>query len=107
MNQPHPAEVIPSWYGDSVGHYEGDTLVIDTVGIKIGSFSTPGLYSMINLFGTRYTSVLHVVERYRLLDHETAKVIKNAMKKTMAALQWWTMALHAIPLTRARDWNWN
>jgi hypothetical protein len=26
MNQPHPADVTPSWYGDSVGHYEGDTL---------------------------------------------------------------------------------
>jgi hypothetical protein len=34
LNQPHPADVIPSWYGDSVGHYEGNTLVIDTVGIK-------------------------------------------------------------------------
>src|SRR5215813_9919603 len=36
MNEPHPTKVTPSWYGDSVGHYEGDTLVIDTVGIKIG-----------------------------------------------------------------------
>jgi hypothetical protein len=26
MNQPHPAKVTPSWYGDSVGHYDGDTL---------------------------------------------------------------------------------
>ena len=36
MNQPHPTQVTPSWYGDSVGHYEGDTLVIDTVGVKTG-----------------------------------------------------------------------
>jgi hypothetical protein len=36
MNQPHLAQVTPSWYGDSVGHYEGDTLVIYTVGIKTG-----------------------------------------------------------------------
>src|SRR6516162_5581014 len=28
MNEPHPAQLKPSWYGDSVGHYEGDTLVI-------------------------------------------------------------------------------
>src|SRR5256885_6623472 len=34
MNQPHPARVTPSWHGDAVGHYEGDTLVVDTVGIK-------------------------------------------------------------------------
>jgi hypothetical protein len=39
MNQPHPADVTPSWYGDSVGRYEGDTLVIDTVGIKAGPYS--------------------------------------------------------------------
>src|SRR5215467_10038120 len=38
MNQPHPARVTPTWYGDSVGHYEGDTLVVDTVGIKPGPF---------------------------------------------------------------------
>jgi hypothetical protein len=34
MNQPHSEHVTPSWYGDSVGHWEGDTLVIDTVGVK-------------------------------------------------------------------------
>ena len=31
LNQTHPAQLTPSWFGDSVGHYEGDTLVIDTV----------------------------------------------------------------------------
>ena len=36
MNQPHPGRVTPSWYGDSVGHYEGDTLAIDTVEVKTG-----------------------------------------------------------------------
>jgi hypothetical protein len=34
LNAPHPSPLTPSWYGDSVGHYEGDTLVIDTVGVK-------------------------------------------------------------------------
>jgi hypothetical protein len=67
MNQPHPAMVTPSWYGDSVGHYEGDTLVIDTVGIKIGPFA------MLDMFGTPHTEALHVVERYRLIDYATAK----------------------------------
>ena len=67
MNQPHPARVTPSAHGDSVGHYEGDTLVIDTVGIKVGP------YTMIDRFGTPYTEALHVVERYRLIDFEAAK----------------------------------
>ena len=67
MNQPHPAQVSLSWYGDSVGHYEGDTLVIDTVGVKIGPFS------MIDWYGTPYTESLHVVERYRLIDYDATK----------------------------------
>jgi len=67
MNEPHPARVTPSWYGDSVGHYEGDTLVIDTVGIRIGPFA------MVDMYGTPHTPALHVVERYRLLDYEAAK----------------------------------
>jgi hypothetical protein len=60
--------VTPSWYGDSVGHYEGDTLVIDTVGIK-----TDRPFAMVDMFGTPYSPALHVVERYRLLDYEDAK----------------------------------
>ncbi len=67
MNQSHPAKVTPSWYGDSVGHYEGDTLVIDTVGQKSGPFA------MLDLYGTPYTKALHVVERYRLIDYQDAK----------------------------------
>jgi hypothetical protein len=68
MNQPHPAQVTPSWYGDSVGRYDGDTLVIDTVGTR-----TDRPFAMIDLYGTPYTRALHVVERYRLLDYEDAK----------------------------------
>jgi hypothetical protein len=67
LNQPHPAPVTPSWYGDSVGHYEGDALVVDTIGIKVGPFS------MIDWFGTPFTEALHVVERYQLLDYEATK----------------------------------
>jgi hypothetical protein len=66
MDHPHTAEV--SWHGDAVSHYEGDTLVIDTVGIR-----TDRPYAMIDLFGTPYTEKLHVVERYRLVDYDDAK----------------------------------
>jgi len=67
MNDAHPAQIIPSPYGDSVGRFEGDTLVIDTVGIKVGPLP------MIDWYGTPYSDVLHVVERYRLIEHEVAK----------------------------------
>jgi hypothetical protein len=67
-NQPHPARVMPSVYGDSVGRYEGDTLVIDTVGVR-----TDRPFAMVDMYGTPYTEALHVVERYRLLDYEAAR----------------------------------
>jgi hypothetical protein len=67
MNVPHPEHVTPSWYGDSVGHYEADVLVIDTVGVKIGPFA------MVDMYGTPHSPALHVVERYRLLDYDDAK----------------------------------
>jgi len=68
LNEQHPAQLAPSWYGDSVGHYEGNnTLVVDTVGQKHGPFA------MIDLYGTPYTDALHVVERYSLLDYDDAK----------------------------------
>ena len=67
LNQLHPTHVTPTWYGDSVGHYEGDTLVIDTVGIKVGPFAT------VDWYGTPHTEALRVVERYRLIDYEAAK----------------------------------
>jgi hypothetical protein len=67
LNQPHAATVVPSIHGDSVGHYEGDTLIIDTVGIKLGP------HRMVDRFGTPYTQALHVVERYRLIDYEATK----------------------------------
>ncbi len=72
MNEPHPEHVTPSWYGDSVGWYEGDVLVIDTVGIKIGP------HAMVDMFGTPHTAALHVVERYRLIEPEIAKQRWNA-----------------------------
>lgn len=67
LNQPHEAGTKPSWYGDSVGRYEGDTLVVDTVGIRIGPFA------MVDMYGTPHSPALHVVERYRLVDYEDAR----------------------------------
>ena len=68
MNAGHPSPLKPSWYGDSVGHYDGDTLVIDTVGVK-----TNRPYAMLDLFGTPYTENLHIVERYRLREYDEVK----------------------------------
>ncbi len=65
MNVAHSAHPVPSWYGESVGHYEGnDTLVIDTIGIK------PASNTQVDRYGTPHTDALHVVERYRLVDSD-------------------------------------
>jgi hypothetical protein len=60
LNVPHSANVKPSWYGESVGHYEGDTLVVDTIGQNTKTF--------VDAFRTPHTEKLHVIERWRLID---------------------------------------
>jgi hypothetical protein len=80
LNEPHQAPLTPSWYGDSVGHYEGDTLVVDTVGVR-----TDRKYAMLDLFGTPYSKSLHVVERYRLRDWDDVKDAVERGKKE----NWW------------------
>jgi len=67
MNQKHSAKVTPSWFGESVGRYEGDTLVIDTIGLK------PHKLSVLDNYGTPHTDKLHVVERYRVITDEKGK----------------------------------
>ena len=81
LNQQHPVIVTPSWYGDSVGHYEGDTLVVDTVGVKV---NRP--FAMVDIFGTPYSKSLHVVERYTLLDYEAAKAAQERGQKENRAI---------------------
>src|SRR5262245_55086838 len=55
----HPANLQPTWMGHSVGHWENDTLVIDTIGFN----------DKVWLEGIRpQTEKLHVTERYRRLD---------------------------------------
>ncbi len=75
LNQPHPAHVTSSWGGNSVGHYEGDTLIVDTVGIKVGPLS------MVDIFGTPQSEALHLIERYRLIDGEAAKAAAERGEK--------------------------
>jgi hypothetical protein len=58
---PHSADPKPSWYGESVGHYEnGDTLVVDTIGLNDKTY--------VDNYRTPHTTALHTVERFRILD---------------------------------------
>jgi hypothetical protein len=59
LNVPHSANPKPSWYGESVGHYEGgDTLVIDTIGQTDKTFA--------DNYRTPHTTQMHVIERWKL-----------------------------------------
>src|SRR5437867_1771328 len=60
MDVPHSANPKPSWYGESVGHYEGDTLVVDTIGLSAKA--------VLDVYRTPHTEKLHVVERWRMID---------------------------------------
>src|SRR5262245_8125756 len=58
---PHPVDPDPSWLGDSIGHWEGDTLVVDTIGFN----------DKTDLQGFRHTEDLHMIERFRRTDLDT------------------------------------
>jgi hypothetical protein len=60
MTDQHSETVKPSWYGESIGHYEGgDTMVVDTIGLQARN-------SYLDWFRTPHTEKLHVVERFKL-----------------------------------------
>jgi len=60
LNVPHSENVAPSWYGDSIGHYEGGTLVVDTIGQNGRTRA--------DRYGSLTSPKLHVTERYHLAD---------------------------------------
>jgi hypothetical protein len=59
---PHPKDLDPTWGGDSRGHWEGDTLVIDTIGFKETYFGQDGKGSMWS------SDALHVIERVKFIS---------------------------------------
>lgn len=58
-----PRDLGPTWYGYSVGRWEGDTLVVETAGLDERTWLDP--------FGDPHSDALHVEERYRRVDHDT------------------------------------
>lgn len=75
LNAAHPRDLNPTAMGDSVGHYEGDTLVVDTVGVKVLPWTTA------DRFGTPQSEAMHVTERYRLIDaRDAADALKRQEK---------------------------
>ncbi len=60
MDVAHTKDPKKSWYGESVGHYEGEELVIDTIGLNDKTF--------VDNYRTPHTDKIHVVERWKLVE---------------------------------------
>ena len=60
LDVPHSQNPKPSWYGESIGHYEGDALVVDTIGQNTKTY--------IDNYRTPHSEKLHVTERFHLTN---------------------------------------
>jgi len=77
LNRKHSLQPIPSWYGESVGHYEnGDTLVVDTIGLNDRTH--------VDLFRTPHSSDLHVIERWTLIEGGREMALKVYVEDPLA-----------------------
>ncbi len=89
----HPAKLDPTFNGNSIGHWEGDTLVIDTVGL---GHRTPIGYNRL-MHGPN----LHVVERIRLAKPDLMEDRMTLIDPDVLAKPWHTV--HTF--TRHREWD--
>jgi hypothetical protein len=79
----HLPDVKPSWFGESIGHYEnGDTLVVDTIGLNTRTY--------VDSYRTPHTDQLHVVERYRIVDSGKALEVTAWVEDPGAFTMPWT-----------------
>jgi hypothetical protein len=62
LNAKHPDDLVPTYMGDSVGYWEGDTLVVDVVGFNDKTWLTTT--------GTFHSDALHITERYTRIDKD-------------------------------------
>jgi len=84
MNVPHTANPKPSWNGESVGHYEGDTLVVDTIAMSTKSF--------VDAFRTPHSDKLHLIERYRVTEGGKALEVEMTIEDPVAFVKPWTVS---------------
>jgi hypothetical protein len=79
----HPADPDPAFNGHSIGYWDGDTLVVDTVGIDTTTLMAPGVH---------HSDKLHVVERIRKIDPDHIQ-IERTIEDPTVLLKPWTVVL--------------
>jgi hypothetical protein len=77
MDVPHSAHPQPSWYGESVGHFEGDELVVDTIGLNDRTFVD-------DRYSVPHTAQLHVIERFKLMNEGRMLQVSFTVEDTAA-----------------------
>jgi hypothetical protein len=68
LNRKHPDHILPTWNGDSIGRWEGDTLLVDTIGFNDKSWLHPAMQP--------HTEETHLIERFRLLPDAGGNIIE-------------------------------
>ncbi len=92
--RPHPDDPDLTYNGNSIGHWEGDTLVVDTVGF---SKDTPLGMNM----GVKHSEKMHIVERFHLKDPKTLEIATTIDDPEALAKPW----SRAISYARHPDWT--
>jgi len=92
LDVPHSANPNPSWYGESVGRYEGDTLVVDTIGFNGKTF--------VDSYRTPHTDKLHVVERFRLINGGNTLEVAFTVEDSGTFQQSWSGTRNRHRVTR-------
>ena len=78
----HPKDLKPTWYGDSRAHWDGDTLVVDTIGLNDKSW--------IDMPGHPHTAQMHVIERFHRRDYGNLE-IQNIIEDPGAYAKPWVI----------------
>jgi hypothetical protein len=96
LDVPHSANPRPSWYGESVGHYEGgDTLVVDTI--------AQNDRTQIDRFGTTHSAQLHVMERYRISPDRKLLDVQFTVEDPVAFTTPWSARVRFAPSRQQWD----
>lgn len=98
INAKHPDDLEPSYMGDSVGHWEGATLVVDVTGFNDKTWLGPT--------GTFHSEALHVTERYTRVDYNTINYDVTMEDPNVLTKPWNTHSTIMLrPGTRIREYE--
>jgi hypothetical protein len=86
LDQPHSKNPKKTWYGESVGHYDGDVLVVDTIGLNDKT--------TVDWYGTPHSDAIHVVERYKMIDGGRNMEVTFTVTDPKAFTQPWSAKVH-------------